>query len=298
MKKIKKYGFIIVFSVTVLVTVPFVIKSFIDKKERTEGLEEPNVTNGVSFVPQTEEPIKTETPAPVKTPEQSDNSSPSADATEITYTPAETPKITAKPTPGTFEKADTNGKTGEYFNDALFIGDSRTEGIKAYGTAKNADYYSYVGLSVYKIDDKNNPSKSGTQMSFDEYINHKQYKKIYVMLGFNEVGYPKNNTLKKYSQLLDRISSAQPDAQIYICANLLVTAKCSATDKYSHNPDILQLNSMLATLADGEKRIYIDVNEYFGDGNGNLQDGISGDGTHLYAKYYPLWCDWLLSKAV
>lgn len=294
----KKYGFIIVFSVTVLVTVPFVIKSFVDKKQRTEGLEEPRNTNEVIITP-TATPIVTVTAdnTIAVTPSEDVINTPSVPEQTSVVTATQTVTPTPKPSAGNLATIDTKNNTSEYFSDALFIGDSRTEGIKSYGTAKNADYYSYVGLSVYKIDDKNNPTKSGTQMTLDEYLNHKQYKKVYVMLGFNEVGYPKNNTVKKYSQLLDRISSAQPDAKIYICANLLVTAKCSATDKYSHNPDILQLNSMLSELADGEKRIYIDVNEYFGDGNGNLRDGISGDGTHLYAKYYPLWCDWLLSKA-
>ena len=38
-----------------------------------------------------------------------------------------------------------------YFDDALFIGDSRTVGLCEYGTLKNADYFASTGMSVYKL---------------------------------------------------------------------------------------------------------------------------------------------------
>ncbi len=50
---------------------------------------------------------------------------------------------------------------------------------------------------------------------------------------------------------------------------------------------------MLSELADNKKIFYIDINELFGDGKGNLRNELTGDGTHVYAKYYRDWCDWL-----
>ena len=135
-------------------------------------------------------------------------------------------------------------------------------------------------------------------MTFDNFITRKQYKKIYIMLGFNEIGYPKKKTVTRYKELIDSIRALQPDAIFYVQANLLVTEQCSKTDKYSHNPDILELNSMLSELADNKEIFYIDINELFGDGKGNLRNELTGDGTHVYAKYYRDWCDWLISKAV
>lgn len=297
----KKYFFVIVMALVVIVTVPFVVKSFIEKHRRTEGFDDPSATEEIEDTPGI-----TDTPEPTYeqevTPEEKPGETPNEEeTTPVTETPLPAPTIprTPKPTANTnLPEINVDGKSYSYFDDALFIGDSRTEALKSYGTIKNADYYCYVGFSVYKLDSKDNPQKSGTGKSLDEFLAAKQYKKVYVMLGFNEVGYNKNKTLKRYAALLDRIQAAQPDAIIYIEANLLVTAECSKKDKYSHNPDIIQLNSMLATLADNEKRFYIDVNELFGDGNGNLREGISGDGSHPKAKYYPVWCQWLLSKAV
>ena len=39
-----------------------------------------------------------------------------------------------------------------YFDDALFIGDSRTAGLQKYGTLDNADYFASPGLNLYTID--------------------------------------------------------------------------------------------------------------------------------------------------
>lgn len=297
----KKYFFVIVMALVVIVTVPFVVKSFIEKHRRTKGFDNPSATEEIENTPgitDTPEPTYEQEVTPAETPAETPNEEETA---PVTATPLPAPAIprTPKPTANTnLPEINVDGKSYSYFDDALFIGDSRTDALKSYGTIKNADYYCYVGFSVYKLDSKDNPRKSGTGKSLDEFLAAKQYKKVYVMLGFNEVGYNKNTTLKRYAALLDRIQAAQPDAIIYIEANLLVTAECSKKDKYSHNPDIIQLNSMLATLADNEKRFYIDVNELFGDGNGNLREGISGDGSHPKAKYYPVWCQWLLSKTV
>lgn len=263
-----KNYFLILMTLVIIVSIPFVIHSFVKKSERTEGLQNDETSFAPSITPASSVASSIESSNAPQSSQFFDNSQITVD------------------------------KDYSYFDDALFIGDSRTDALKEYGTIKNADYYCYVGLSVYNIDDNDGASKSGTGLSFNEYIKHKKYKKVYVMLGFNEVGYDKNNTLKRYSELLDRIQAAQPDSIIYIEANLLVTAECSRTDKYSHNPDILQLNNMLSTLADNNKRFYIDINELFGDGNGNMREGISGDGTHPYAKYYSKWCEWLLSKAI
>jgi hypothetical protein len=39
----------------------------------------------------------------------------------------------------------------DYFDDALFIGDSRTVGISEYGGLDNADFFADIGMSVYTV---------------------------------------------------------------------------------------------------------------------------------------------------
>lgn len=55
---------------------------------------------------------------------------------------------TTAPTP-VFQTVDDS-----YFDDALFIGDSRTEGLALYGSLTNADYFSSVGLTIFKVTEK------------------------------------------------------------------------------------------------------------------------------------------------
>ena len=104
-----------------------------------------------------------------------------------------------------------------YFDDALFIGDSRTVGLQLYGTLKNADYFSEKGLAAYKI---NSSSVNGQTLA--GVLQAKKYGKIYTMLGINEVGNDLDSTAKAYGAMIETIRHEQPDAIIYIMANLHV----------------------------------------------------------------------------
>jgi len=46
------------------------------------------------------------------------------------------------------QKTDTDNS---YFSDALFIGDSRTVGIGAFGNIKNATFFANTGMSIYNL---------------------------------------------------------------------------------------------------------------------------------------------------
>lgn len=184
-----------------------------------------------------------------------------------------------------------------YFDDALFIGDSRTVGIAEYGYLTNADFFADVSMSVYKVENKR-LSIEGEKRKLAELLSENTYGKIYVMLGINELGYDFEYTVEKYCTLLDTIQVAQPDAIIYICANLHVTKKQSEKDKLFNNVNIDHFNEAIAQMADGEKRFYIDVNEIFDDAEGNLSEEFSSDEAHVMGKYYADWCDWLMTQAI
>ena len=182
-----------------------------------------------------------------------------------------------------------------YFDDALFVGDSRTVDLCEYGTLKNADYYSATGMSVFNIQERKSPD-GPSNLTFDEFIKQKSYGKVYIMLGLNECGYPKASIVEKYQELIDRIRESQPNAIVYIQANLLVTAECSETDEYSHNPDLIEVNNRESQLANGRDIVYIDINNLFCLSDGTLDPNKTGDGTHIYAKYCAEWCDWLMTR--
>ncbi|MDE6539703.1 MAG: hypothetical protein K2K66_05890 [Ruminococcus sp.] len=181
-----------------------------------------------------------------------------------------------------------------YFDDALFIGDSRTVGICEYGTLKNADYFCSVGLAAYKID--NEYDENG--LTIYDKLSANNYGKVYIMLGVNEVVNDFNYTINSYLSLISTIRQYQPDAIIYIMANLHVSAIRQLQGDGVTNENLNALNTAQAELADNETIFYLDVNPIFDDAEGNLMAECSNDGVHVLAKYYQDWCDWLCMNTI
>lgn len=186
----------------------------------------------------------------------------------------------------------------EYFDDALFIGDSRTVGISEYGDLNNATFFANTGMSVYNVFEKNISVPQVGKLKLEQLLTYKKFGKIYIMLGINELGYNQEKTLKKYKDLLKFVQEKQSNAIIYIEANLHVAAERSNKDKTINNININKINNEISKLADNEKIFFIDVNEKFDDENGNLSSNYTQDNVHIYAKYYKEWSDWLSQNAV
>ena len=186
--------------------------------------------------------------------------------------------------------------TDIYMKDSLFIGDSRTVGLMEYAELSDADFFCNVGMSVYNINKKPVSVPNVGKVTFTELISNKKYGKIYIMLGVNEVGYETKTTLSKYSQLISLIRQNQPNAAVFIEANLHVAKSRSENDKTVNNAAIDNLNAELKKLADGKTVFYLDANTVFDDGAGNLAADKTADGTHLYAKYYAEWGRWIMEQ--
>ncbi len=186
--------------------------------------------------------------------------------------------------------------TNTYMGDALFIGDSRTVGLMEYSGIDGADYFCTVGMSVYNIHKKPVSVPNVGKVTLTELLNGKKYGKIYIMLGVNEVGYKFSSTAEKYSELIELIKDKQPNAVIFIQANLHVSKSRSDSDKVVNNIAINGLNAELAKLADGKSKFYLDANILFDDKTGALSSDKSEDSTHLYAKYYKEWGEWIIKQ--
>ncbi len=185
-----------------------------------------------------------------------------------------------------------------YFNNALFIGDSRTVGLAEYGGIDGATFFASVGMNVYKVDDERVSVSNVGKVTLAELLNHRQYDSIYIMLGINELGYNQNTTVKKFTALIDNIRNKQPNATIYIEANIHVTKSMSDESDIYTNTKIDEFNSAISKLANEETIFYIDVNEIFDDGQGNLDAKYTFDNTHLFGRYYKNWAEWLSNKVV
>ncbi len=185
-----------------------------------------------------------------------------------------------------------------YFDDALFIGDSRMEGIMEYSGLQNARFFADSGMSVFSLDLKKVEVPEAGKVTFDEMLTREQYGKIYLMLGMNELGYKFEAIQKKYQETIEKIRAAQENAVIYLCANMHVTMEQSLKEQIYNNENVNRVNEMIAGYADGETLFYIDVNELFDDETGSLSEEYSSDAFHVLGKYYVDWADWLCTKAI
>lgn len=188
--------------------------------------------------------------------------------------------------------------SASYFNDALFIGDSRTVGLRDYGNIKNASYFCNVGMSSFNIYSRKVSVKGLGTVTFSQLLTKKQFKKVYIMLGINEIGSNLKTIANKYASIVKDIRKNQPNAIIYIEANLHVSKKKNDSSKVFTNDRINTLNGYMAALANNQTIFYIDINEYFDDSNGNLTASYTSDGVHPYAKYYKEWTNWIMKHAV
>lgn len=184
--------------------------------------------------------------------------------------------------------------TKDYFSDALFIGDSRTEGLFLYSPFEGADYFSYKGMTIFSVFDAT--ARDG-KTRLRDLLDANSYGKIYIMLGINEIGTDFNLILSQYAAVLEQLKELAPDAILVVQASLSVSEEKSQATWYLTAERIHELNRRQSALADGERVFYLDANDLFCDEKGYLKDELSGDGVHLYAKNYDVWTAWMCENA-
>ena len=188
--------------------------------------------------------------------------------------------------------------TQDYFDDAVFIGDSRTVGLSEYADLGDADVFATIGLSCFKLFETQVDMPGYGKETLDEVLSRKNYGKIYLMLGINELGYPHASIEKQYREVVEKIREMQPDAILFLEASLHVSKAKSDSDSLYNNANIDWLNGVVESLCDQKQTYYIDVNEIFDDGAGNLDAQYTSDDAHPLGKYYAQWAEWILTKAI
>lgn len=180
----------------------------------------------------------------------------------------------------------------EFFRDTLFIGDSRTMGLSEYADLNNAAVFADTGMNIYRLYTKKN-SVQGQDAYLEDILSKKSYRKIYLMLGINELGYDEAQTVKRYEEEVLNLQKRQPDAEIVLEANLHVTAARSNRDEIFNNEGINRINENIKMIAEKYGFTYIDVNELFDNEEGALNPEYTHDEVHVYGKYYQQWADWI-----
>lgn len=178
-----------------------------------------------------------------------------------------------------------------WFSDALFIGDSHTEGFADYAGVKGATFFFKRGLDIWSVMKK---SFVDGKHTIPEALSGKQFGKIYILLGINEIGCGTTESFaSQYAKVVEQLRELQPNALIYIQSIFHTSQKKSSEGVYS-NDTINARNEAISQIADGQHVFFINCNAVFDDESGALTSTYTGDGVHVKAPYYKLWRDYLL----
>ena len=183
-----------------------------------------------------------------------------------------------------------------YFDDALFIGDSRIEGLALYSGLDNAQFAYMEGLTTFGLMSEK-IAANGTA-TLTDLLGSQTFKKIYIMLGINEAGYNTDSYVSSYMDAVSQIQALQPNAVIFMMGCMHVSSDYSDTHDIVNNDNIDEKNGAIAAYADGIKLFYLDMNTVVDDGKGGLIKDYTWDDIHLQAQYYSVWEDYLYSHGL
>ena len=192
--------------------------------------------------------------------------------------------------------------TSEYFDNAVFIGDSITEGIKTYGMMTNATVIAATGINLSTITTSAVvKTESGRVTVLDALKQYPDTGKIYILLGANGIAWmEKDSFVQLYGDFVKELTAQCPDALIYIQSIFPINEeKFSAHyDSEITNEKIREYNSALLDMSKELGVYYLNVSETIADQNGALSDDATTDGMHIGTDYYEKWFNYLKKHAV
>jgi len=180
----------------------------------------------------------------------------------------------------------------ELFTGSAFIGNSCVERLFVQGYGMQADFLSGVGLTVHSAFTE--PPARLDRTVTDLLADGRQYTRIFILFGINEVGTDPALFIEKYGQLIDHIQASQPSAQIYVQAILPVSRAAHERNVYLVNNDNIRMFNQLILDLTAQKQVhFINTYEALADAEGFLPDDASSDGIHLSKVYNQVWINYL-----
>ena len=188
-----------------------------------------------------------------------------------------------------------------YFADALFCGDSLSDGIRIYEVFAGFDTCTMVGISPQSAaTEAFYETEDGRTLTMVETIVEKQPSRVYVMLGTNGLNWASVDTLiAGYSEFLDAVRSQMPALDIII-ESIPPTTRETAEKRPSYViENINAYNAALLELAKSKGCYYLDIHAAVVGADGYLPDEIAApDGIHFQISGYQIWKDYLFNHTI
>ena len=247
-------------------------------------------------------------PTPGLTPEPTPESTPEPTPES---TPEPTPEATPGPTPlpwpvyefGVPVEESEPVADDSCFENAVFLGDSRTEGLELFGGLRYGDFYWARGLNVFQASNVNYKfiPIDGESCSVMEALQKKSYDAVYIMIGVNELGVAVEDYESGLSKLLDEVITALPDAVVYLqLMPPLNDEMCRANGLayYITNENLRKFNEVIRRVAAEKKVALLNTAEVYTGEDGQLPEELAHDGCHFTIYSYTPWADYLRSHVI
>lgn len=223
-------------------------------------------------------------------------------------TPSPSPELTPEPTPAQTEvepyefgaplEQSEPVEDDSFFDTAVYLGDSRTEGLQLFSGLKHGDFYWARGMTVFKADSEDYRvfEVDGQKYNLLEVLALKQYESVYIMLGVNELGFPSSSYQEGLGTLLDRVIELQPDAVVYLQIMPPLNDNLCRANKlpdYITNTNLTAFNEAIVRVAAEKKVVLLNTAEAYAGEDGQLPAELASDGCHFAYTAYSRWADYL-----
>lgn len=212
------------------------------------------------------------------------------------------------------EKAKTPRLQGEaFFNDAVFVGDSVTLGLRNYVTSRRNNGYSCLGTAKFLCagsmgwgntlrpigsKDSIHPKYQGKEVTVADGVKLIGAKKVFILLGINDIAaYSNSKILSNVCTLVGQIKDKNPGVDIYIES---ITPILATKEKGKlSNSCIDELNGEIKDLCKENKWTYVDVASCLKDPDNCLNPAYCSDpndqGIHMTYSGCKQWIDYLVN---
>ncbi len=198
-----------------------------------------------------------------------------------------------------------------YFDDAVFIGDSISLKLSKYVRMMRQEDDDFLGdakflvagslgsgNALWKVSNESvHPSYQGKKMLLEDSVKALKAKKVYIMLGINDVAlYGVEGSVENMETLIERILEKSPKAEIFVQS---ATPRIAAMKSKPTNRAIFEYDLKLLELCLEKGWHYVDVASVMRDENGNLYENYCSDaptmGMHFTDEACQIWVDYLLT---
>lgn len=198
-----------------------------------------------------------------------------------------------------------------WFDDACFIGDSITEGLRTYaltGALGDAKFFAVRSYSLYNAlrplsDGGPHPTYQGEPMTAVDCVAKAGSKKVFIMLGTNDLYNGVDASVKRYQQLIELILEKSPNVKIFVQSMTPMAATSTYIGDMLNNDNIKLYNQKLKAMCEENGWYFINVATVMYEESGeSLNSDYCSDkttmGVHFNTQGYKQWVDYLLTHTV